>query len=164
MPNDILLWVCPFLLFGLHYFKMSVFGIPFTCLQLMPIGVEYSNLVLLIDFIYNGEIRVPSEEFPSFMALVKQLKIRGLSDAIKQQHDKTQHHKQNCQEDEIQEVFPSQHPANNHNLNHNSELSSTSSTISMTSPNVNLIKGIDVTNFSSISHLSNCEYWPLKLI
>ena len=65
----------------------------------MPIGVEYSNLVQLIDFIYNGEIRVPSEQFPAFMELVKQLKIRGLSDAIKQQHDKTQHHKQSFQED-----------------------------------------------------------------
>ena len=117
----------------------------------MPIGVQYSNLVQLIDFIYNGEIRVPSEEFPSFMALVKLLKIRGLSDAIKQQYDQTepqqqQLHKQNFQEKEIQEVFPNQQPVNNQTLNHNSLLSSTSSTITMTSsicvPNVDLVKGI----------------------
>ena len=121
----------------------------------MPMGVQYSNLVQLIDFIYNGEIRVPSEDLPSFMALMELLKIRGLTDAIKNHKGKHQQnvHPQPQQQQQqhnpqhhSQEVSPNDQEANSENVNHNCELSSTSSTISMTSKNcllnVDLVKGI----------------------
>ena len=46
----------------------------------MPPGVRYQDLSSLIDFIYNGEVRVQSEDLTTFMALAEQFKVKGLTE------------------------------------------------------------------------------------
>jgi hypothetical protein len=46
----------------------------------MPPGVRFCDLSSLIDFIYNGEVRIASQDLTSFMALAEQFKIKGLTE------------------------------------------------------------------------------------
>ena len=46
----------------------------------MPPGVRFQDLASLIDFIYNGEVRVPSEDLTTFMALAEHFKVKGLTE------------------------------------------------------------------------------------
>lgn len=41
-------------------------------------GVKYNDLSSLLDFIYQGEVRIPAENFNSFMLLAEDLHIEGL--------------------------------------------------------------------------------------
>ena len=52
----------------------------FLSLQLMPPGVRFCDLSSLIDYIYNGEVRIASQDLTSFMALAEQFKIKGLTE------------------------------------------------------------------------------------
>ena len=42
-------------------------------------GVNYSDLVSILDFIYNGEVNVAQEELNSFLAVAEELQIKGLT-------------------------------------------------------------------------------------
>lgn len=53
---------------------------------LMPPGVRFGDLVHLIDFIYNGEIKIANEDVNSFLALAEHLKISGLTEDDKNKH------------------------------------------------------------------------------
>lgn len=46
----------------------------------MPPGVQYRELAHLIDFIYNGNVKIPSDDLNSFLALAEQFKIKGLTE------------------------------------------------------------------------------------
>ena len=46
----------------------------------MPPGVRFCDLSSLIDYIYNGEVRIASQDLASFMALAEQFKIKGLTE------------------------------------------------------------------------------------
>ena len=45
---------------------------------IMPDSVRFQDLVSLVDFMYHGEVAVPSEELGQFMNTAKQFKVRGL--------------------------------------------------------------------------------------
>jgi len=42
-------------------------------------GVSYSDLVSILDFIYNGEVNVAQEDLNSFLAVAEELQIKGLT-------------------------------------------------------------------------------------
>jgi len=42
-------------------------------------GVSFCDLQLVIDFMYNGEVRVAQDELNSFLSVAEDLKINGLS-------------------------------------------------------------------------------------
>lgn len=42
-------------------------------------GVTYSDLVSILDFIYNGEVNVAQEDLNSFLAVAEELQIKGLT-------------------------------------------------------------------------------------
>ena len=42
-------------------------------------GVNYTDLVSILDFIYNGEVNVAQEELNSFLAVAEELQIKGLT-------------------------------------------------------------------------------------
>ena len=41
----------------------------------MPDNVRFQDLASLVDFMYLGEVSVPHEDLPLFMALAKQFKV-----------------------------------------------------------------------------------------
>ena len=43
-------------------------------------GVKYSDLVVLLDFIYLGEVAIMKEELQGFLALANEFKIKGLTE------------------------------------------------------------------------------------
>ena len=43
-------------------------------------GLKFNDLVAILDFVYLGEVRVPSENLDSFLAIAKDLKLDGLAD------------------------------------------------------------------------------------
>jgi len=45
---------------------------------IMPDSVRFQDVVSIIDFMYHGEVSVPSEELGVFMNTAKQFKVRGL--------------------------------------------------------------------------------------
>jgi len=45
---------------------------------IMPDSVRFQDVVSLVDFMYHGEVSVPSEELSVFMNTAKQFKVRGL--------------------------------------------------------------------------------------
>ena len=45
----------------------------------MPDNVRFQDLASLVDFMYLGEVSVPHEDLPLFMALAKQFKVPYLS-------------------------------------------------------------------------------------
>jgi len=47
-------------------------------------GVTYSDLVSILDFIYNGEVNVAQEELNSFLAVAEELQIKGLTNRDKE--------------------------------------------------------------------------------
>merc|ERR1719334_1037559 len=47
---------------------------------IMPDNIRFQDLAYLVDFMYLGEVSVPHDDLPLFMALAKQLKVRGLTD------------------------------------------------------------------------------------
>lgn len=46
----------------------------------MPPHIRYGDLAAVIDFIYQGEVKIPISEVDEFVALAQMLKIRGLSE------------------------------------------------------------------------------------
>ena len=46
----------------------------------MPPHVRFTDLSAILDFIYQGEVKVPSAELNEFIDLAKMLKIRGLTE------------------------------------------------------------------------------------
>ena len=42
----------------------------------MPDNVRFQDLASLVDFMYLGEVSVPHEDLPLFMALAKQFKVQ----------------------------------------------------------------------------------------
>jgi hypothetical protein len=46
----------------------------------MPPNIRYSDLVAVIDFIYQGEVKIPITEFTEFISLAQMLKIKGLTE------------------------------------------------------------------------------------
>ena len=42
-------------------------------------GVSYTDLVAILDFIYNGEVNVAQEDLNSFLAVAEELQIKGLT-------------------------------------------------------------------------------------
>ena len=43
-------------------------------------GVLHNDLVAILDFIYNGETQIPSEDVKRFIEVAEDLKIKGLCD------------------------------------------------------------------------------------
>ena len=52
-------------------------------------GVTYDNLILILDFIYNGEVNVQQEDLNSFMTVAEELQIKGLTNHGKKDFDNT---------------------------------------------------------------------------
>ena len=46
----------------------------------MPANVRYNDLRALLDFVYQGEVKIPIHELDEFLALAKLLKIKGLTE------------------------------------------------------------------------------------
>merc|ERR1712168_955290 len=42
-------------------------------------GVEYLDLVSVLNFMYHGEVNVAQEELNSFLAVAEELKVKGLT-------------------------------------------------------------------------------------
>ena len=49
-------------------------------------GIKMSNLQLLISFIYQGEVNVPQERLEIFLAMAQELKIKGLTNSLGENH------------------------------------------------------------------------------
>ena len=47
----------------------------FAQVLIMPDNVRFQDLASLVDFMYLGEVSVPHEDLPLFMALAKQFKV-----------------------------------------------------------------------------------------
>ena len=47
----------------------------FDQVLIMPDNVRFQDLASLVDFMYLGEVSVPHEDLPLFMALAKQFKV-----------------------------------------------------------------------------------------
>ena len=47
----------------------------------MPPKVRYSDLTALLDFIYQGEVKIPTIDLEEFLALAQHLKIKGLTES-----------------------------------------------------------------------------------
>lgn len=47
---------------------------------IMPANVRYNDLRALLDFVYQGEVKIPTNELEEFLALAKLLKIKGLTE------------------------------------------------------------------------------------
>ena len=47
----------------------------FDQVLIMPDNVRFQDLSSLVDFMYLGEVSVPHEDLPLFMALAKQFKV-----------------------------------------------------------------------------------------
>jgi hypothetical protein len=64
----------------------------------MPPNIRYSDLVAVIDFIYQGEVKIPDTEFNEFVSLAQLLKIKGLTEDSMEKGDtkkaKTPHQQQ----------------------------------------------------------------------
>ena len=54
----------------------------------MPPHVRPSDLGAVIDFIYQGEVKIPTSELTEFIALAQMLKIKGLTDDFEQKEQK----------------------------------------------------------------------------
>jgi len=50
-------------------------------------GVSYSDLVSILDFIYNGEVNVAQEDLNSFLAVAEELQIKGLTNRENNSND-----------------------------------------------------------------------------
>jgi len=48
----------------------------------MPPTIRYTDLAAVIDFIYQGEVKIPITEVDEFVALAQMLKIRGLTEDL----------------------------------------------------------------------------------
>ena len=48
-------------------------------IQLLFSDVKLSNLQLVLDFMYNGEVNVAQEELNTFLNVAEELKVKGLS-------------------------------------------------------------------------------------
>ena len=46
---------------------------------MFPPGVKLSDLKLVLDFMYNGEVNMAQEELNSFLNVAEELKIKGLT-------------------------------------------------------------------------------------
>ena len=49
----------------------------------MPPNVKYTDLTALIDFIYQGEVKIHQTELEEFLSLAGLLKIKGLTEDLK---------------------------------------------------------------------------------
>jgi hypothetical protein len=49
-------------------------------MQIMPPGVRHRVLSGLVDFIYNGNAKIASEDLDSMLALARHFKIKGLAE------------------------------------------------------------------------------------
>ena len=47
---------------------------------IMPDSVRFEDLISMIDFMYHGEVSVPSDELNTFLSAAKQFKIKGLAE------------------------------------------------------------------------------------
>ena len=45
-------------------------------------GVTYNNLESILDFIYNGEVDIAQEDLSKFLAVARELQIKGLTKDI----------------------------------------------------------------------------------
>ncbi|XP_058057863.1 protein abrupt-like [Anopheles bellator] len=55
-------------------------------------NVKYSDLMSLVEFMYQGEVSVLQESLPSFLHTAEMLSIRGLADTNNEQQQQQQHH------------------------------------------------------------------------
>ncbi len=55
----------------------------------MPPNVRYSDLAAIVDFIYQGEVKIPISEFQEFITLAQMLKIKGLTDDVEKASNET---------------------------------------------------------------------------
>ena len=67
------LYIVHFSMTSCIYLKHSYHG------TLFPPGVKLSNLKLVLDFMYNGEVNVAQEELNTFLNVAEELKVKGLS-------------------------------------------------------------------------------------
>ena len=54
----------------------------FDQVLIMPDNVRFQDLASLVDFMYLGEVSVPHEDLPLFMALAKQFKVPQQFDSL----------------------------------------------------------------------------------
>eukprot|EP00096_Caligus_rogercresseyi_P001125 TRINITY_DN1175_c0_g2_i1.p1 TRINITY_DN1175_c0_g2~~TRINITY_DN1175_c0_g2_i1.p1 ORF type:complete len:287 (+),score=79.16 TRINITY_DN1175_c0_g2_i1:91-951(+) len=113
------------------FFRSHLKSIPHQDPFLFLRGIQPQHLEAILGFIYNGEVRVPSEDLDEFLACAQELKINGLitDDAagplipkaepgVKREHepqgDSLPHKRPHYQEDddEVKEVLPSGAPQN----------------------------------------------------
>jgi len=52
-------------------------------------GVQYSELVAILDFMYHGEVNVGQEDLNSFLAVAEDLSVKGLTQNSKKEDDRT---------------------------------------------------------------------------
>ena len=55
---------------------------------IMPANVRYNDLRALLDFVYQGEVKIPTNELEEFLALAKLLKIKGLTEKTEDEANK----------------------------------------------------------------------------
>ncbi|XP_023331901.1 broad-complex core protein isoforms 1/2/3/4/5 [Eurytemora carolleeae] len=51
-------------------------------------GVKFTELLSILNFMYNGEVNVAQDELSSFLAVAEELKIKGLSQTVDQSENK----------------------------------------------------------------------------
>ena len=51
-------------------------------------GVQYSELVAILDFMYHGEVNVGQEDLNSFLAVAEDLSVKGLTQKTKKEEEK----------------------------------------------------------------------------
>ena len=60
-----------------NLFKQSVKRTPHPLLYMR--GLKTTELNLIVDFLYQGEVNVPQEQFEDFLALATELQLKGLN-------------------------------------------------------------------------------------